>query len=192
MIELELKAVVPDYDGLIARLAAAGARSVLRGRLLDRRYDFPDNRLFRRDEVVRLRVYEGDDGNVTASLEWKGPVAIDGGYKRREEIGTDAGDPSVIDAILSSIGLQVVRIIDRRIDQFTLVDATVRLERYHRMDDLVEVEGDPGAIERAIAATGIPREAFSADALSLFAQRYERRTGQRAMTGSPGAESDAG
>ena len=42
-------------------------------------------------------------------------------------------------------------------------EATVRLERYPGMDALVEVEGEPAAIERAIGVSGIPRVAFTAD-----------------------------
>ena len=54
------------------------------------------------------------------------------------------------------------------------------LMRYPRMDDLVEVEGDPDAIERGIAATGLPREGFSSEPLREFVARYEQRTGGRA------------
>jgi hypothetical protein len=48
------------------------------------------------------------------------------------------------------------------------------------MDDLVEVEGEPEAIERAIAALGISRGAYTAERLTDFAMRYETRTGERA------------
>jgi hypothetical protein len=44
----------------------------------------------------------------------------------------------------------------------------------------VEVEGEPAAIERAIAALAMPREAFTTGRLPDFVQRYEDRTGERA------------
>jgi hypothetical protein len=67
-------------------------------------------------------------------------------------------------------------------------EATVRMERYPEMDALVEVEGDPNAIESAIGVTGIPRGAFTADALSEFVRRYEARTGASArLSGEAGA-----
>ena len=74
----------------------------------------------------------------------------------------------------------MTRAIDRDIEQFELGEAMVRFERYPRMDDLVEVEGEPEALERAIAALEIPRAAYNADRLADFAVRYEERTGERA------------
>jgi hypothetical protein len=49
------------------------------------------------------------------------------------------------------------------------------------MDVLVEVEGTPQDIERAIEASGIPRRQFMADSLAEFVTRFEQRTGQRAL-----------
>ena len=69
------------------------------------------------------------------------------------------------------------------VEYFDLPDgAVVRLEWYPRMDVLVEVEGEPPAIEAAIAALGIDRSAFTAESLSAFVARYEARTGRPAAT----------
>lgn len=184
MIELELKAVVADPAGLLARLRAAGAREEFVGRMIDRRLDFADGSLTQRDEVVRVRVYRDPTGRTWGSLDWKGPASIENGYKRREEIGADAPDGDRIIAILRRIGMRVTHVIDRHIQQFSLDGATVRMERYPRMDDLVEVEGDVEAIERAIDRLGIPRGEFSSDNLAAFMQRYAARTGQPAITGA--------
>jgi hypothetical protein len=70
--------------------------------------------------------------------------------------------------------------IDRAIWQYDLQGATVRFERYPRMDDLVEVEGDPATIERAISILGLPRDSFTTERLPDFARRFEARTGQSA------------
>ena len=51
------------------------------------------------------------------------------------------------------------------------------------MDPLVEVEGSPAAIERAIERTGIDRAAFTADSLADFVRRFEARTGEPALLG---------
>lgn len=183
MIELELKAAVSDSAALVARLQVAGARETFKGRLIDRRLDFEDASLTARDEVVRVREYRAANGQARALLEWKGPSTAPDGYKRREEISTDAGDADTVVDILNRVGLRVTRVIEREIRQFTLEGATVRMEHYSRMDDLVEVEGTGDAIERAITRTGIPRGEFSTDSLAEFVQRYEARTGQKAETG---------
>jgi hypothetical protein len=56
----------------------------------------------------------------------------------------------------------------------------VRLERYPRMDVLAEVEGEPEAIERAIALLGLPRASFTTERLPDFVRHFEDRTAQRA------------
>lgn len=183
MIELELKAVVPDPERLLARLQSAGAREEFVGRMLDRRLDFPDGSLTIRDEVVRVRVYSDATGQTQASVDWKGPATMQDGYKRREEIGAETADGDTILDILRRIGLRVTHAIDREIRQFSLEGATVRMEHYPSMDDLVEVEGDATAIERAIRLMGIPRPEFTADNLAAFAQRYADRTGRPAVVG---------
>jgi predicted adenylyl cyclase CyaB len=185
MIELELKAVVVDAAALLTRLAQIGAREEFSGELIDLRFDYSDASLSARDEVIRVREYRGRGGDGKCSLEWKGPSSTAAGYKRREEIGVSTGDAATTIAILRHLGLKVTREIDRDIHQFSLDGATVRLERYHAMDDLVEVEGEPDAIETAIRHLGIPREQFSSDSLADFTHRYEARTGKQAATHKP-------
>jgi hypothetical protein len=48
------------------------------------------------------------------------------------------------------------------------------------MDVLVEVEGEPEAIEQAIEALGMARGEFTSERLPSFVSRFERRTGVRA------------
>lgn len=179
MEEVELKGVVPDEADARRRLEAAGARLAYEGRLEDLRYDTRDRALAGRDHVLRVRVYRTVDG-ARASIDWKGPTRYEDGYKRREELSSGASDGDALIAILERLGYVVTREIEREIAQYELHGAVVRFERYPRMDLLVEVEGTPESIERAIATLGIPREAFTSERLPAFVARYERRTGERA------------
>jgi predicted adenylyl cyclase CyaB len=179
VLEVELKSVVDDVARRRAAIERAGASLVYAGRLEDRRWDTPDRALAARDHVLRVRTYRAD-GNVRAELDWKGPTRREDGYKLREEIDVATNDPEALGEILARIGYEVSMAIDREIAQYELDGAIVRFEQYPRMDDLVEVEGAPESIERAIAALGLPRDAFTADRLPDFVQRFEARTGQRA------------
>ena len=181
MIEVELKSVVDDMVARRALVERAGGVLVFDGRLEDRRYDTGDGALAARDHVMRLRVYVAANAR-RAELDWKGPTRIDGGYKVREELGTPVGDADALIAILGHLGYVVTTEIDREIAQYELGGTTIRFERYPRMDDLVEVEGDPQGIERAIAVLGLPREGFTAERLTDFARRYAARTGHPAAT----------
>lgn len=179
MREVELKAVVSDPDGAQQRVAAAGAKLKFEGALNDRRYDTAAGDLAAKDEVIRVRTYRGPDGDRTL-LDWKGPADTKSGYKVREELSAEVADEKTLVAMLEKLGYVVVREIDRRIAQYELAGAVVRFEIYPRMDSLVEVEGDPDAIEHAIAALGMARGEFTSDALPAFVARFERRTGVRA------------
>ena len=189
MREIELKGVVDDEAGCRARLVAAGGHLVFEGELTDRRYDTPTRALFARDEVLRLRVARGAEGE-RARIEFKGRASFPDGYKLREEIGTSVGEAATMHAILGGAGFLVTREIDRHIASFDFEGTMVRFERYPRMDVLVEVEGEPERIERAIAVLGIPRAAFTTDRLADFVRRYELRTGGRAAVSARELEGD--
>ena len=173
--ELELKAVVPDPERLRRRLREAGAELRSRGRLTDVRYD-RRGELVLRDEVLRARTYRHAEGGVDVVLGWKGPTQRSpDGYKLRQEIEMSVGaDPG---HLLEALGYRPVHVIEREIEVWHLGEATARLERYPRMDVLVEVEGEPAGIERVVAASGIPRDEFTAEPLVEFVRRYEERTG---------------
>lgn len=183
--ELELKARVDDPAALEAALARAGAELVFRGRMLDRRYD-RKGRLEARDEVLRLRTYVPAHGQPAHGvLTWKGPASVRGGYKHREERETRVAEPDEGVAILERLGYRVVMQIDRTIAEYRIAGAAVRIEWYPAMDVLVEVEGEPTAIERAVAATGLPRADFLPEPLAHFVAAYERRTGRPARIATP-------
>lgn len=179
MLEVELKSVVDDVPRRRVMVERAGGTLAWAGRLLDRRYDTASHSLAARDHVLRLRVYH--DGHAArAELDWKGPTGHDGGYKTREELGVHVQEPDVLAEMLGRLGYEVTVEIEREIAQYELEGATVRFERYPRLDDLVEVEGTPEQIERAIVAIGLPREGFTSERLPDFVRRFEARTGERA------------
>ncbi len=185
--ELELKAVVPDAARLQACLESAGAALTFRGTMRDRRYDLADLSLLAKDHVLRVRTFEpagdgaGAAGAVRAEFTWKGPTRRTGGYKEREELQLAVADAAALGQVLARLGYVVSDAIDRSVEYWEAAGAAVRIEWYPRMDVLVEVEGRPGDIERAVALTGIPRGGFTADRLLDFAARYRERTGRDAV-----------
>ena len=191
MREVEIKSVVDDLALRRRTVADRGGKLVFEGRLEDRRYDTPDEMLASRDEVLRLRTY-WRDGKPDTALEWKGPRTIEDGYRIRDEQSVRSDPRETLELILHRLGYHMTKAIDRHIVQFELHGAVVRFERYPRMDDLVEVEGEPAAIERAVEALGMPRDGFSGDSLAAFTERYELRTGTRAALADADLETAAG
>jgi adenylate cyclase class IV len=183
--EVELKAVLSDPTTARMRLLSVGAVVRFRGAMSDRRFD-RNGELAARYEVLRLRTFRDAEGRSSSVIGWKGPARRSpDGYKERDEIelavGESGGAPA---AFLTALGYQDVYHIDRWVEVFELGGAIVRLESYPRMDDLVEVEGDPAAIERAVAVLGIPRSEFTAEPLVEFVRQYELRSGVPAVLAS--------
>ena len=118
-----------------------------------------------------MRVYRGD-GDERAEIGWKGPTSQESGYKVREELGASTPDAAAMALILRRLGFVVCQAIDREIMQYDMNGTIIRFERYPRMDDLVEVEGTPAGIERAVAVLGIPRSEFTAERLPKFVRRF--------------------
>jgi adenylate cyclase class IV len=174
--ELELKARVDDLAGAIRQVMAAGATRGFAGRLSDRRYDTRDGRLRTRREMLRTRARLNAD-RLEGELTWKGPTHVVDGYKSRLEVPLAVGNPTALDEALARDGFVLIRAVDRDVREFFLNGATIRFESYPRLDDLVEVEGDPPSIETAIRATGIPRSAFSVRGIPFFAEAFLARTG---------------
>lgn len=178
--ELELKSRITDVAGLRRALRAAGARLEFRGRMSDRRYDRA-RELVRKDHVLRLREYQPDGrGAAHAVLTWKGPASARRGYRHRSEMECAVSDPVTLRAVLERLRYRVTMAIDRRVEVYRLGGVMLRLERFPGMDTLLEVEGAPRAMERAIRAIGLPRERFRSESLPYFMRAYRRRTGRPA------------
>ncbi len=179
--ELELKAVVADPAALRARLASAGAVPTFAGRMRDHRYDRAGE-LAPRDEVLRVRTLQAAGQPARWELAWKGPTSRSAdGYKLREEHACVVGGDTSPSVVLEALGYVAIHRVDREVEVYQLGGAMVRLETYPRMDVLLEVEGEPEAIERAIAALALPRASFTAEPLSAFVARYEARDGRAAV-----------
>jgi adenylate cyclase class 2 len=191
MRETELKGVVPDEADAVQRLDAAGARRIFAGRIEDRRFDTEGRALLLRDEVLRIRTTR-DSGAAGAyvQLDFKGPTTYEGGYKHREELSLSVSDGDQCAELLQHLGYGVTREIDRDARVYDLGGAHVRFEQYPRMDLLVEIEGDPAAIERVILVLGLPRDTFTTERVSAFVNRYEARTGTRAAISEREARGD--
>jgi adenylate cyclase class IV len=189
VIELELKAVVTDPVTCRRRLLAAGATPGFSGLMIDQRFD-RSGTLLSRDEVLRVRHHQNHQPPKT-TVSWKGPARVTNGYKERAEVEFDAvGDPP--EFLFQALGYQVTETIDRRVEYYLAPGgAVVRLEWYPRMDVLVEVEGGPAAIERAIEILEIPRAEFTAEALAAFTFRYQQRTGRPAVTALAGLRGES-
>ncbi len=172
-----------DPEQVRERLRQAGARLGFAGMMIDVRYD-RNGELASRAEVLRLRLFRGTT-DVRAMIGWKGPTSISPeGLKTRHELEYEIRSASAPpEAFPQALGYQPVHTIERYVEYYRLGTAEARLEWYPRMDTLIEIEGDAEGIDAVIRVTGLPRDGFTPEPLSVFAGRYASRTGaEPAMT----------
>ncbi|WP_224364137.1 class IV adenylate cyclase [Hyalangium versicolor] len=179
MREMELKSVVDDLLLRRQRVEAMGGQLLFSGLMEDRYYD-PGASAFGPGEKLRIRTFQGL-GTTRTELTWKGHATRERGYKVREELSTFVEDGQILTEILARLRFVPAQVIEREVWIYSCAGAIVRFEQYPVMDVLVEVEGEPEAIEQAIQATGLPREGFTPESKADFFQRFEQRTGSTAQ-----------
>ena len=179
MREIELKSVVDDLAQSRRRVQEAGGQLLFEGWMVDRYYATAAPTSVNGDSL-RVRSYQGS-WPARTEFTWKGPALRDTGYKVREELSTVVADEQVLMHILQRLGFTVMRILEREVIHISCAGAMIRFEQFPRMDTLVEVEGEPDAIERVIQEMGLPRAGFTSESLAEFVRRFEERTGRPAL-----------
>ena len=170
-----------------ARLERAGATRVFSGRIEDRRYDTPERcarRARHRAAAAHLPRFETARARSSST---RARPRTRSGYKVRDEVGSTVSGSGGRSRTYSPGSATRSRARSIATSSSGMSQgASVRFERYPRMDDLVEVEGEPETIERAIAALGISRSAYTAERLTdfAFATRRERESAPRCRTRS--------
>jgi adenylate cyclase, class 2 len=145
--EVEIK--LPCEDLAAARERLRGLGAVLRTPLhfeSNDLFDDPDGRLTESGRALRLR----REGNL-ALLTFKGPAHFSGGVKIREERETRVADPREAEAILLGLGFARTFRYEKKREEWTLEQCAVALDETP-IGTFVEIEGDPQAIRRAVAA----------------------------------------
>ena len=165
LLEQEVKFRLPAAEGGVAELEAIGAR-VEKARHFEQNvlYDYPDKRLAKRDEALRLR-RAGDQSWLT----WKGPHHGSGRVKQRREFESFLSDADAVEAILEALGLvecfryEKYRAIYRAESAVLTIDETP-------MGVFLEIEATPVIIAETAGRLGLDMK----DAINLsYPHLYE-------------------
>ncbi len=145
--EIEIKLPAADLDAVRRRLRERGAAlEKPRHEESNDLYDDSEGRLAAAGCALRVRRVPGE-----ALLTFKGPPRFEQGVKSREERETTVADAAVIGAILERLGFRRTFRYEKRREEWRLADCAVALDETP-IGDFVEIEGDPAAIRRAVAA----------------------------------------
>ena len=165
-LEQEVKFRLPSIDAGASKFAALGVRvSTKRHFEANILYDFPDGRLSKRDEALRLRRV-GDD----AWLTWKGPQHGSEGIKQRRELETLLKDGDAVEGILEALGAEECFRYEKYRTSYCLDDAVLTLDETP-MGAFMEIEAAPARIAELAEKLGLDM----AEAVSVsYPRLYER------------------
>lgn len=146
--EIEVKLPCEDLDAVRRKLRDLGATPAAPMHFESNGlYDDAEGRLAASGRTLRLR----RDSEAGAILTYKGPARFSEGVKIREERETRVSDPEEAEAILSGLGLARRFRYEKRREEWTLGECAVALDETP-IGNFVEIEGNPPAIRRAVAA----------------------------------------
>ncbi len=168
--ETEVKLPADDLRGVRDRLAGLGAR--LREARHDESndlYDDEDRSLSRSGRTVRLRRAAG-----RAVLTYKGSARFEQGARVREEREVDVSDAAEAEGILNGLGLRKSFRYEKRREEWDGGDCVVALDETP-IGNFVEIEGDPAAIRKLVAALGLDAgEAIAGSYPELYLRRRKQ------------------
>lgn len=148
--EIELKLPCEDLETVVEKLRQRGAlpRTPVHFESNDL-FDNPEGRLSGAGCTLRLR-RAGDETLLT----FKGPARFRDGVKMREEREVRVSDATETEAILLALGLEPRFHYEKKREEWEFLGCLVALDQTP-IGNFVEVEGDPPAIRRVVAALGL-------------------------------------
>ena len=147
-VEREIKLRFASANDARDAIAAVGATPLRERRLQDDRlFDWPDGRLARARQLLRVRQELG-----TATLTFKGAPQSDT-MKVREEIETAVGDAASLLAMLDRLGLHVWFRYQKYRQEFTRGDVVLAVDETP-VGTFAELEGDEQGIITLASAMG--------------------------------------
>lgn len=154
-LEVEIKLPVEDLEKMVQQLRDAGAEPVTARAFEDNFVlDFPDSRLRDNRIMLRLRLAEGG-GLVTVKQEIEGQRD----YKVRRETETRVADGAGLLATLQAAGFTTIYRYQKYRRLFRAGDLVITLDELP-LGFFLELEGEPGDIDRFAALLGFRRRDY--------------------------------
>ena len=172
--EIEIKFRVKNVRELTRNLRRAGFRLVTkRTHELNTLYDWPDQRLRKRGELLRLRKY-GSEWLLTHKA--KGAA---GRHKTRVETQTQVSDGKKMAAVLEALGLVPTFRYEKFRSEWTDGKGNVVIDQTP-IGDFGEIEGPSRWIDQVAKKLGIDRRDYITQTYAELFFEWKRRSGSRA------------
>jgi adenylate cyclase class 2 len=172
--EVEIKVAIGDRKAFARSLKAAGFR-VKTPRTFESNilYDFPDLRLRKRGELVRIRLY-GKEWKLTYKA--KGKV---GRHKRREEIETKLADGEALAEVFMRLGMNHSFVYEKYRTEWTDDRGDVVIDETP-IGDFAELEGPPRWIDATANKLGLGIAEYITGSYAELFFAWKQQTGSSA------------
>src|SRR5690349_21199312 len=172
--EVEVKVQVGDLSELSHKLTAAGFHLVTpRTHEMNTLYDFSDNRLRARGEVLRIRKY----GNKwTLTHKSKGNA---GKHKSRVETETELADGEALAHVFEAIGLNPCFRYEKYRAEWSDGEGHVVVDETP-IGNIAELEGSPQWIDRTAEILAINESEYITASYAQMFSEWRTRTGSKA------------
>ncbi len=135
MREIEVKILEIDKEDLSDNILNLGGEQTEERVIIDTFYDYPDHRLSKRGDIVRVR-----NSPKEKEVAYKcGPEKSE--FNIRREIETKVGDPKTMMEIIEKFGLVVVHHTEKKRTSFEVDKVKVEIDEYPEIPPFVEIEG---------------------------------------------------
>ena len=172
--EVEIKFPINDLKSLETALRRNGFRRVgKRAHEMNVLYDFPDRRLRKRGELLRVREYAG---SWTLTHKAK---AISGRHKRRHEAEVNLSDGRIFAEMLQSIGMSESFRYEKFRTKWSDGTGEVVLDETP-IGNVGEIEGPARWIDRTAHRLGVKQPDYSTKSYAELFFEWKRQTGSTA------------
>jgi adenylate cyclase, class 2 len=153
--EVEIKFRVEDLNDLARKLRSSGFKiKTKRTHEFNVLFDFPDSKLRKRGEVLRIREY---GSRWTVTHKTKGAV---GRHKTRTEVETEVSDGQQLVALFEAIGLKPSFRYEKFRTEWTDGKGQVVVDETP-IGNIAEIEGSAAWIDRTAKQLGISKADYS-------------------------------
>lgn len=168
--EIEIKFLVPDLKALEKKLKQLGFKCETPStHEINTLYDLPGEKLRRKGEILRLRVY-GDKWKLTHKAKGKA-----GRHKSRAEAETGLSDGKQMDAILRALGYSPAFTYEKFRSEWSDGEGQVVLD-HTPIGNLAEIEGKSRWIDRTARALNVDSNDYITKSYGELFLDWKRRT----------------
>ncbi|MBN2101302.1 MAG: class IV adenylate cyclase [Candidatus Aenigmarchaeota archaeon] len=150
MREIEVKILEIDKEAISDKILNLGGEQTDERVIVDNFYDYPDGRLKKIHEVLRVRNSEKEKEIVYKCAKEKNDE-----FKIHREIETSLGSPETMMEILEKCGLVIVRHTEKKRTSFEFENVKIEIDEYPDIPPFIEIEGpDEESIRTAVEKLG--------------------------------------